>query len=673
MRRRIHPTTILVLVAILLATGVAAFVTRSVRDTNEARLLKQRADGVGQIVAGLGSGYEADLVAAAAVAGMGTQDDLAEHVRSSRDEMDEAGTWALVERSPDGDRAIWVEPVGASTYFDGGGGDVPAFDRQLDRAFAGDFVVAGLFGEGMDRRLGVAKGVRGAPDRIVYLEFPLLAVAAADSGDEADLFADIVVGLYVGGEPSPDSLIFATYEGDVPEGASVVEFPFGGQGVSVVVKARAPLGGALADALPWIVLGFGLSVAALAALLVEVSRRRQAAAVAVAAELTAKNRELDLAISEQARAEADLVEAQRREAIGQLAGGVAHDFNNLLAVIVAYAGLVQDAIDDEAVRADVEEISAAAERGAALTRQLLLFARNDTPTGESAPIDEVLTDMGRLLERTVSDDVRLVLDLGAPSTAVHVSTTALEQIAVNLVVNARDALTSGGEIKVRTWMDPLGERVVLEVADDGCGMPAEVAARAFEPFFSTKDRASGTGLGLATVRSIVDGAGGRVDISSIPDVGTTVRIELPASAAEVATVTAAAPPAPGESARILLVEDEEVVRRAMRRMLERNGHRVYEASSAVDAVQRYLDSSEPHLLLTDAVMPGGMSGKDLAERFRTRHPGLPVVYVSGYSFDLLASRGIEEDAGPLRVLAKPFTEAQLTAAVTEALGDLAPA
>jgi len=671
-RRRVSPTTIIVLIAILIATGIATTVTTSVRDANEERLLEQRADSVGQIVAGLGSSFEADLVAAAAVAGMGTQAELAEHVRASRDEMDESGTWALVERTPEGDQVAWVEPEGASTYFDRD--DVPAFDRQLDRAFDGEFVVAGLFGTGMDRRLGVAKGVGGDTRQIVYLEFPLLAVAAADAdaSAEEDLFDDVAVGLYVG-EPSEDSLIFATYDGEVPVDAKVVELPVGGQSVSVVVDAKRPLSGSLADALPWIVLGFGLSVAALATLLVEVSRRRQAAAVDLAAELTEKNHELDLAIQEQARAEADLVEAQRREAIGQLAGGIAHDFNNLLAVIVAFAGLARDAVDDDAVRADIDEISDAAERGAALTRQLLLFARKEQSTGEPAEIDAVLAAMGRLLERTVTDDVQLVLDLRAPSTAVDLSTTALEQIAVNLVVNARDALTNGGEIHVRTSLDPVAQLVVLEVTDDGCGMDADVASRAFEPFFSTKDRASGTGLGLATVRSIVEGAGGRVDLATTPDVGTTIRIELPSRPAAVAVSSVAPAPAPGEAARILLVEDEDGVRRAMRRMLERHGHRVYEASSGVDAVQRYLDSSEPHLLLTDAVMPGGMSGKDLAERFRTRHPGLPVVYVSGYSFDLLASRGIEEEQGPLRVLPKPFTESQLLAAVDEALGDLAPA
>jgi signal transduction histidine kinase/CheY-like chemotaxis protein len=667
---RPHWTSAAVLVLALGGSLAAAGAVRRVRDTNEERLLEQRAESVAQIVSGLGGTFEADLVAAAVVADRGSVEELEAQVASAGADFS-SGTWALVDRRGGSFAAAHVIPPDAPTYFDGL--PIPAIDRQLEAAFAGEFVVTGIFGEGIGRRMGIAAGIPGtSTDRVVYLEFPLVAVAASSAGDAEDpsLFEDIDVALYVGRQPTDDGLIFSTFEGELPGDIVTSRIAAGGMDVLVATAAKRPLSGALASALPNIVFVFGASIGALAALLVEVSRRKQRAALRLADELRGKHADLEVALAEQQRAETNLREAQRREVVGQLAGGIAHDFNNLLAVITGYAELVGDRVTDPGARADLAEITSAAARGAALVRQLLVFAREESADTDTSNVNTVVRDLSKLLERTVGADVALVIDAEADPATVQVTTSELEQIVVNLVVNARHAIDSGGLISVRTRSDAEAGTVVLEVADDGVGMTVDVAARAFEPLFTTRARDEGSGLGLTTVANIARRAGGVASIDSAPGKGTTVRVVLPVAegAGAPASEDATAPVSVPERLTVLLVEDEEPVRRATRRMLEAHGYRVHEASSGQDAVARFIDTCVPDVIVTDVVMPGGLAGRDVAARFRTRIPNLPVVFVTGHAGGL-SDADLTAGTGTTMIVTKPFSSAVLQEAVAGALGD----
>jgi signal transduction histidine kinase/ActR/RegA family two-component response regulator len=665
-RTRLSWATALVIVLATVAAFVASSFAREVRDDNEDRLVAQRADAIAQVIGGLGTGFQSEMGAAAAYATLGSDEQFREFVDASMADTTEASTWMIVERDAGGMRPTVVVPEGQPTYFETA--RVASIDAELERAFEGRFVIAGIYGEGLGRRFLIASGVPASQsNRIVALDFPLLAAAAGGDGggdDYASFFANVEVGLYVGTQPSQDGLIFATYEGGAPDGSTSATFQIGGQDVLVVVHPTAPLSGALADRLPTIILAFGLAIGALAAIVVEIARRRQRAAVGLAQEIQRKHEALEHAVAERERVEAGLREMQRKEAVGQLAGGIAHDFNNLLAVISGYAELAVERVDDPAVREDLREISNAAERGAALTRRLLLFAREETDGDGTADLNEVIRGIARLLERTVGEEIALVIDVAPSPAVVGVSASELEQILVNLVVNARQAITGSGLITVRTRIDASATHVGLEVTDDGAGMEEHVAAQAFEPLFSTRPRGEGTGLGLATVAHIAARAGGGASIDSAPGKGTSVHVVMPL----VSRGDDVAPAAPAERedrVTVLLIEDEDGVRRALRRLLEERGYRVHEATSGLDAITRYLDTCVPDLLVTDVIMPGGVSGQEVVERFRTRHPGLPVVYVSGYAPDLVA----DDDGGPMRILPKPFTAADLAAAVSGALED----
>ena len=343
-------------------------------------------------------------------------------------------------------------------------------------------------------------------------------------------------------------------------------------------------------------------------------------------------------VTERRRREEELTAAQRLESIGQLAGGVAHDFNNLLGIIQGYAELLELEVP-ESSQPDVQEIRRAAERAADLTRQLLLFGRRETP--EAGVVD--------------ANDVVAV---------VRMPPGQLEQILVNLVVNARDAMTGGGRLTVSTEVD--GQRVSLRVTDTGTGMSDDVAARAFDPFFTTKEQGRGTGLGLATVYGIVQGAGGRVWIETVPGYGTTVEIDLPLAEEEPGPADELpAPPPAGRGETVLVVEDEAAVREMTGRILSENGYRVidaadgYRARILCDQFQGEID-----LLLSDVVMPG-MSGRQVAEQLRTLRPGLKVLYMSGHEGDVLDHHGFNGDEMPL--LEKPFDRNRLLASVRGAL------
>jgi hypothetical protein len=370
--------------------------------------------------------------------------------------------------------------------------------------------------------------------------------------------------------------------------------------------------------------------------------------------------------------ESELEQSRRLESLGKLAGGVAHDFNNLLAVILNYSDFVAASLpappppglEDTWTRLqhDVDEITRAAQRGRDLTRQLLTFARRDVTGSEVMDLNEAVGAAEGLLQRVLGDRCEVHVSFAPDLPRVRLDAGQLEQIVLNLAVNARDAMPEGGHLLVTTRR--AGSQVHLEVRDTGAGMSEEVRLRAFEPFFTTKPKGEGTGLGLAIVHGIVTTAGGSVTIESSPGRGTTFRIALPAASEE--------PPRPepsgrrpGAGERVLLVEDEPAVREITRRLLAANGYQVEVAADPAHALRLVEEPDRPlDLLLTDVVMPE-MSGPELAEHARHRRPGLKLLFMSGYAHGLLPPQGA---FGPgVALLDKPFTEFDLLSRVREVL------
>jgi PAS domain S-box-containing protein len=366
--------------------------------------------------------------------------------------------------------------------------------------------------------------------------------------------------------------------------------------------------------------------------------------------------------------------AQRLEGLGRLVGGVAHDFNTMLATILAQAELVCDAVEDRPdVHADAIQIRETTERAAELMRRLLLFARRDKGHVRAVDLNAVLAKAEPLLRRTLLESIELVLEPAGDAVVVTADPEQLEQILINLVVNARDAMRAGGGRLTLTTecvqvdeaasarLDdlPPGGYGALTVTDTGEGMPEEVLERAFEPFFTT--RPHGTGLGLAVVHGIVNGAGGHAALYAEPGRGTTARVRLPL-AGRPADVPGGPEPAPaGRGELVLVVEDSGPLRALTRRLLEDAGYRVAEADSGAGALDAGA-AEPPDVLLSDIVMPG-MSGRELAEALWSRIPALPVVLMSGYTDDVVVREGLPH-AG---FLEKPFTRAQLLQAVGAAL------
>jgi two-component system, cell cycle sensor histidine kinase and response regulator CckA len=365
---------------------------------------------------------------------------------------------------------------------------------------------------------------------------------------------------------------------------------------------------------------------------------------------------------ERAELEARLVQAQRLESVGQLAGGVAHDFNNLLSVMLSCVDFASRELPaDHPVRDDVEEIGRAADRAAALTRQLLMFSRREVVMPQVVDVAALVRDLERLLNRTLSERVALRISCGPDVVPVLIDPRQLEQVLVNLAVNARDAMPEGGTLSIAVGGTDGGVRIT--VADDGVGMSPEVRERAFEPFFTTKEAGEGTGLGLASVHGVVTDAGGTIDISSEIGAGTVVTIFLPAAAEELpsADEESPAPVRASGSARVLVVEDQDPVRRQACRILADHGYEVRQAGSGDEALARW----EPvDVLVTDVVMPG-MGGHQLAEAARQRTPGLRVVYMSGHTDDVIVHDSARQR--DIAFVQKPFTHDSLLRAVAEAL------
>jgi len=364
---------------------------------------------------------------------------------------------------------------------------------------------------------------------------------------------------------------------------------------------------------------------------------------------------------ERRKLEAQMVESNKLEAIGRLAGGVAHDFNNLLTAMIGHAQLAQQTPGlPEGVRQDLEVIVEAARRGATVTRDLLTFSRKDVVRLRSIDVSEEVKRLAPMLQHLLREDVTLALELDPEAGRVLMDPSQLERALMNLVVNAVDAQPDGGDVCIR--VGPEGsEQVSVSVADVGEGMSEDVAARAFEPFFTTKQVGKGTGLGLASVYGIVRQAGGDVSIETSPGAGTTVSLLLPRTTdtmAEVAGGAGATKRNAGEE--LLLVEDEPAVRRLAQRVLERSGYRVAAAQNAAVALALVSEGATPTILVTDEIMPG-MRGHRLAAKLRETLPELRVLVCSGHADDLVSYRELEAlGAGFLQ---KPYTPKQLCDAI----------
>jgi hypothetical protein len=369
------------------------------------------------------------------------------------------------------------------------------------------------------------------------------------------------------------------------------------------------------------------------------------------------------------RLEDELRQAQKMEAIGRMAGGIAHEFNNILTVAAGYGEMLLEELDPESrVGQRVQAMHEAVRRAAALTDQLLTISRRRVVTGEPADLNETVASMRPILERIIGEHIELHFGLGDEQLCVGPDRAQLEQLLLNLIVNARDAMPQGGVLTIGTASAVAlagTNTALLSVADTGVGIDERARHHIFEPFFSTKAEGEGTGLGLSTVYGIARQHGGNVDMSSIRGAGTVFTVSLPlltpinpASDRGPATGVAAA-----RTGTVLIVEDEPTVRLLAREILELHGHVVVEAADGAEALAAAITHAGPiDVLLTDVVLPG-MAGPAMAKRLVAGRPGLQVVFMSGYAQEHLA--GIE--MGRARFLAKPFKPADLAAAVAGAL------
>ncbi len=399
--------------------------------------------------------------------------------------------------------------------------------------------------------------------------------------------------------------------------------------------------------------------------------------IAFAVDLSEKKR----AEQELRKTEEQLRQAQKMEAIGRLAGGIAHDFNNVLSVVLSYAEmLLADLTPDDLRHGDVQEIFRAGQRAADLTRQLLMFSRQEVVEPKVLDLNELMASVDKMLQRLLGEDVELVTCAGVQLGKIRADPSSIEQVVMNLVVNARDAMPTGGKLTIETTNVVLdddyvrthvgthpGPHVLLAVTDTGIGMDAATKARIFEPFFTTKPKEKGTGLGLSTVFGIVHQAGGSIWVYSEPGMGTTFKVYLPCIEGTIATSRSRVAAPAGGTETILLVEDESQVRVVARGILRRQGYTVIEAARANEAIKLCEQhAGEIHLLLTDVVMPQ-MGGPALATHLQQLRPTMKVLCMSGYTDDSVVRHGIL--SSDIAFLQKPFTTESLARKVREVLDE----
>jgi signal transduction histidine kinase/ActR/RegA family two-component response regulator len=396
-------------------------------------------------------------------------------------------------------------------------------------------------------------------------------------------------------------------------------------------------------------------------------------------ELRREIAERQAAESARSQLEEQLRHAQKMEAIGRLSGGIAHDFNNLLTAISGYSELLLKELDGSPLRADVEEIHNAADRAATLTGQLLAFSRRQILSPESVVLNQRVTNLSRMLNRLIGEHIAIDLRLASDLWPVRADVAQLEQVLVNLAVNARDAMPHGGRLAIETANRVVSDReaaaleitpgpfVELRVRDTGIGIPADLKARIFEPFFTTKPKGAGTGLGLSMVYGFVRQSGGAISVDSVPAEGTTFSLLLPRTSETSDTapaLTAGAPQTERGSGTVLIAEDERALRRLSATVLGQAGYRTLEAADG----QQALDMFQVHafsvvMVVTDVVMPR-MGGIELARRLRKARPELPILFVTGY---VEKSASLHESAAGTPVLLKPFAPEALLRAVSSAI------
>lgn len=384
--------------------------------------------------------------------------------------------------------------------------------------------------------------------------------------------------------------------------------------------------------------------------------------------------------TERLNLETQLRHSQKMEAVGQLAAGVAHDFNNIMTIILGHASLLKrEKTLNQMCRESVTEIIAASDRAAGLTRQLLTFSRKQVMQLRSVDLNGLIEEFSKMLDRLIGENISLKLDFSPELGHIRVDPGMMEQVIMNLAVNARDAMSQGGYLTISTRPVEMeesgsgqkrsGHYACLTISDTGCGMSPETQSHIFEPFFTTKEVGKGTGLGLATVYGIVEQHHGRIEVESQVGRGTTFRVYMPMIATEHthATNTAELPASKRGGETVLVAEDEAGLLQLIQHILQRGGYRVLSATTGDDAWMVWLDhAGEIDLLLTDMMMPGGMSGKDLAERILEERPNLPVIYSTGYSLETVRE-GLELIDGK-NFLPKPYPPAKLLKMIRESLG-----
>ncbi len=407
-----------------------------------------------------------------------------------------------------------------------------------------------------------------------------------------------------------------------------------------------------------------------------------ASQAAVALENDRLYQELERSYGELTQTQAQLLQSQKMEAIGQLAGGIAHDFNNLLTVITGRTIVaLGQAAPGSPLHRHLDLVKQSADRAAALTHQLLAYSRRQVLQPKVLDLNAVIAGVAPMLQRLIGEDIELRIVRGSELWPIRVDPGQIEQVIMNLAVNARDAMPDGGRLTIEAtnvelddapamMPEPVaaGAYVMLKVDDTGTGMDAETQRRIFEPFYTTKEVGQGTGLGLATVQGVVQQHGGAVRVYSALGQGTTFKIYLPRAEGSVegSGKTDATRQLPRGKGKILLVEDEAGVRRLARQVLEAAGYTVLEAQDGREALALFeRDGTAVDLLLTDVIMPG-MSGRELVDRLSANRPALKVLFISGYTDDRLGRHGVLEPG--VLFLAKPFGPAELLRRIQEAIG-----